>query len=128
MNKRILKNIDWSILICVLILTVIGLVALYSATINDDLHEFKKQCMWITISIPIMIAIVFIDYNIIARFSPYLYSLSIVLLVAVLFTPAVNGASSWFDIGFFAFQPAELAKVFVIIFLSTIESFLVNPN
>jgi len=103
-----------------LILTVIGLVALYSATINDDLHEFKKQCMWITISIPIMISIVFIDYNIIARFSPYLYGLSIVLLVAVLFTPAVNGASSWFDIGFFAFQPAELAKVFVIIFLSTI--------
>ena len=120
MNKRILKNIDWSILICVLILTVIGLVALYSATINDDLLEFKKQCMWIAISIPVMIAIIFIDYNIIARLSPYLYGLSIILLIAVLFTPAVNGASSWFDIGFFAFQPAELAKVFVIIFLSTV--------
>jgi len=120
MNKRILKNIDWSILIYVLILTVIGLMALYSATINDDLLEFKKQCMWIAISIPIMIAIVFIDYNIISRFSPYLYGLSIVLLIAVLFTPAINGASSWFNLGFFAFQPAELAKVFVIIFLSTV--------
>ena len=120
MNKRILKNIDWSILICVLILTVIGLVALYSATINDDLHEFKKQCTWISISIPVMIVILFIDYNIISRFSPYLYGLSIMLLIAVLFTPAINGASSWFNIGFFAFQPAELAKVFVIIFLSTV--------
>ena len=120
MNKRILKNIDWSILIYVLILTVIGLVALYSATINDDLIEFKKQCMWICISIPIIITILFIDYNIIARFSPYLYGLSIILLIAVLFTPAINGATSWFDIGFFAFQPAELAKVFVIIFLSTV--------
>ena len=120
MNKRILRNVDWSILICVLILVVIGLVALFSATINNDLNEFKKQCMWIIISIPIMMAILFIDYNIIARFSPYLYGLSIILLIAVLFTPAVNGASSWFDIGFFAFQPAELAKVFVIIFLSTV--------
>ena len=120
MNKRILKNIDWSILICVLILTVIGLVALYSATINDDLHEFKKQCTWISISIPVMIVILFIDYNIIARFSPYLYGVSIILLIGVLFTPTINGASSWFDIGFFAFQPAELAKVFVIIFLSTV--------
>jgi len=120
MNKRILKNIDWSILICVLILTVIGLVALYSATINDDLHEFKKQCIWILISIPVMIVILFIDYNIISRFSPYLYGISIILLIAVLFTPAVNGASSWFNIGFFAFQPAELAKIFVIIFLSTV--------
>ena len=120
MNKRILKNVDWSILICVFILSIIGLVALYSATINDDLHEFKKQCMWIAISIPIMMVILFIDYNIIARFSPYFYGLSIILLIAVLFTPAVNGASSWFDIGFFAFQPAELAKVFVIIFVSTV--------
>ena len=120
MNKRIIKNIDWSILIYVLILTVIGLVALYSATINDDLHEFKRQCIWIAISIPVMIVILFIDYNIIARFSPYLYGISIVLLIAVLFTTAVNGASSWFNIGFFAFQPAELAKVFVIIFLSIV--------
>ena len=120
MNKRILKNIDWSILICVFILVTIGLVALYSATINDNLQEFKKQCMWIAISIPIMTAMLFIDYNMIARFSPYLYGLSIILLVAVLFTPAINGASSWFNIGFLAFQPAEIAKVFVIIFLSTV--------
>ena len=120
MNKRILKNVDWSILICVLILTVIGLIALYSATINNDLNEFKKQCTWISISIPVMIVILFIDYNIIARFSPYLYGLSIILLIGVLFTPSINGASSWFNIGFFAFQPAELVKVFVIIFLSTV--------
>lgn len=120
MNKRILKNIDWSILIYVFILTFIGLVALYSATIDDGLLEFKKQCIWIAISIPVMIIILFIDYNIIARFSPYLYGISIILLIAVLFTTAVNGASSWFDIGFFAFQPAELAKVFIIVFLSTV--------
>lgn len=118
MNKRILKNADWSVLICVLILITIGLIALYSATINSELYEFKKQCIWILISIPIMVTVVFIDYNLIARFSPYLYGLSILLLIAVLFTGAINGATSWFDIGFFAFQPAELAKVFVVIFLS----------
>ena len=120
MNKRILKNTEWSILVCVFILVIIGLVALYSATIDDGLEEFKKQCIWVAISIPIMIGILFIDYNIIARFSPYLYGISIIMLIAVLFTGAVNGATSWFNIGFFAFQPAELAKVFVIIFLSTV--------
>ncbi len=120
MNKRILKNTDWSILICVLILTVIGLVALYSATIDTDLLEFKKQCIWILISIPIMIGVLFIDYSIFARISPYLYVISIILLIAVLFTSAVNGATSWFNIGFFAFQPAEIAKVFVILFLSSV--------
>ena len=120
MNKRILKNTEWSILICVLILVVIGLIALYSATINSDLYEFKKQCTWILISIPIMFAVIFIDYEIIARISPYLYGLCIILLIGVLFTSPINGATSWFDIGFFAFQPAEFAKVFIIVFLSYI--------
>ena len=115
MNKRILKNTEWSILICVLILSIIGLVALYSATINSELYEFKKQCIWIIISISIMVSIMFIDYDIIARISPYLYGIFIILLIAVLFTTAVNGATSWFNIGASAFQPAELAKVSSII-------------
>ena len=118
MNKRILKNTEWSILICVIILIIMGLIALYSATIDSELYEFKKQCIWVLISIPVLVATLFIDYNIIARFSPYFYGLSIILLIAVLFTSAINGATSWFDIGFFAFQPAEISKVFVIMFLS----------
>lgn len=118
MNKRIFKNTEWSILICVILLVIIGLVALYSATLNSDLDEFKKQIIWVLIGLPIMISLLFIDYSIIVRFSPYLYGISIILLIGVLFTPAVNGASSWFNIGFLAFQPAELAKVFVIMFLS----------
>jgi len=118
MNKRIFKNVEWSILICVLILVIIGLIALYSATISSELYEFKKQCIWILISIPIMIVIMSIDYEIIAKISPYLYGLSIIMLIAVLFTSPINGATSWFNIGFFAFQPAEFAKVFIIIFLS----------
>ncbi len=118
MNRKILKNAEWSILICVIILVIIGLIALYSATINSDLYEFKKQCIFVLISIPLLVLIIFIDYNVIAKFSVYFYVFSILLLIGVLFTPAINGASSWFNIGFFAFQPAELAKVFVILFLS----------
>ena len=118
MNKRNIKNTEWSILICVILLLIIGLVALYSASINSDLQAFKKQCIFVLISIPILIFVTYVDYSVISRFSPYLYGLSIILLIAVLFTASINGASSWFDIGFFAFQPAELAKVFVIMFLS----------
>ena len=119
MNKRNIKNTDWGILICVLLLVIMGLIALYSATYNSELYEFKKQCIYVLISIPIFILIVYLDYSIIAKFSTYLYGFSIILLIAVLFTSAINGASSWFNIGFFAFQPAELCKVFVILFLST---------
>ena len=120
MKKKAIKSTEWSILICVILLVIIGLIALYSATINSELYEFKKQCIYVLISIPILIFTIVIDYDIICRFSKYLYAVSVLLLIGVLFTPAINGASSWFNIGFFAFQPAEIAKVFVIIFLSTI--------
>lgn len=118
MNKRKLKNTEWAILICVLLLVIIGLIALYSASQETDLDAFKKQCIWILISIPIMCVAMVMDYNIIARFSWIFYGIFMLLLIVVLFTAAINGATSWFDMGFLSFQPGELAKIFVILFLS----------
>ena len=43
MNKKILRNIEWGILVCTILLMVIGLVALFSATQNSDYEELKKQ-------------------------------------------------------------------------------------
>lgn len=66
-----------------------------------------------------MIIVILIDYNTLAKISPIFYGIFIILLVAVLFTPPVNGATSWFEINStFKFQPSEFAKIFVIIFLS----------
>lgn len=122
MKRKILKNIEWSILICVILLVAIGLVALTSATKNSDYEELKKQIMWLTISIPILIVIIFIDYDILVKVSPILYGIILILLVGVLFTTAINGATSWFDIGPFSFQPAEFAKIIVILFLTWLIS------
>ena len=57
MNKRMLKNIEWGILICCVILLCIGIVALFSSTHDSDFEEFQKQILWALISIPIMIII-----------------------------------------------------------------------
>lgn len=119
MGKKILKNMDWGILLCIVILLAIGLVALFSATQSDDYEEFKKQIMWIAISLPMMIALIFIDYNTISKISPILYIIMIISLIAVLFTESINGATSWFNIGSISIQPAEFAKIVVIIALST---------
>ena len=118
MRKRELKNIEWSILIIAIILSVIGLIALFSATLETEHDEFYKQCIWLVISIIIMVIVMLIDYELLVKISPVLYGIFIVLLIGVLFTTPVNGASSWFDIGFFSFQPGEFAKVFVILFLA----------
>ncbi len=49
MNFSKLKNIEWKSIIYVVILLVIGLIALYSASTSTEFDEFKKQIMWIAI-------------------------------------------------------------------------------
>ncbi len=122
MKRKILKNIEWGILICTIILVVIGLVALTSATQNSDYEDLKKQIMWVCISIPIMIIILFIDYDFIAKISPILYGIIIALLIGVLFTEPINGATSWFNMGPVSLQPAEFAKVICILMLALLIS------
>ena len=118
MNTEKFKNVEWWILILSILLCVIGCVALYSTTQSDNFGDLKKQLIWIGISLFIMIAVTFIDYRILVKISPILYGLSIILLIVVLFTKSINGASSWFNIGAFSLQPAEFAKVAVILFLA----------
>lgn len=118
MRKREFKNIEWGLLIVATILSIIGLVALFSATQGTEYDEFKKQIIWFSISIIIMIITIFINYDLLVRISPILYGIFIILLIAVLFTKPVNGATSWFDIGTFSLQPSEFAKISTVLFLA----------
>ena len=118
MKKRILKNMEWSIVIWGIALSIIGLIALFSATSETNYNEFTKQIIWIITSIITMFIMMFVNYNVLVKASPVLYGISIILLILVLFTVPINGATSWFQIGDFAFQPSEFAKIAVILFLA----------
>ena len=123
MGKKLLKNTEWAILIVSVILAVIGLIALFSATQSTEHAEFRKQVQWIIISIPFLVLASIIDYNIIVRFSTLAYLVVIGLLIGVLFTEPISGASSWFKITeSLSFQPSEIGKVITILFLA----FLIN--
>lgn len=124
MNVRNFRKIEWWIPLCAIILCGIGLVALFSASYDSGLDEFKKQAMWMGISIGIMVVVMLIDYKILIKLSPILYGIAILSVIAVLFTKPISGARSWFVIGndLFSFQPAETAKVFVILFLAYVIS------
>lgn len=122
MRKRELKNMEWGLLIVAIILSIIGLVALFSATQETGYDEFKKQIIWFITSIIIMVIVMLINYEMLVKLSPIFYGIFIILLIGVLFTPAVNGATSWFNIGIFSFQPSEFAKIVVILFLAFIIS------
>ena len=119
MKNKIFKNMEWWILISSILLCIVGFVALYSATQSTDFEALKRQIIWFAISFVIMIVVAFINYETLAKFSPILYGISIILLIAVLFTDEVHGARSWFNIGSFSLQPAELAKIAVILFVAS---------
>ena len=121
MKKRFLRNVEWGILVCSIILLIMGLIALFSATQGSEYSEFKKQIVWFIFSVPIIVVVMLIDYNTIAKISPFFYVLFIILLIGVLFTEPVNGATSWYEITEnLKLQPSELAKIFVIMFVAIV--------
>lgn len=122
MRKRELKNMEWGMLIVAIILTIIGIIALFSATQETEYDEFKKQIIWFVVSIIMMVIVMLINYETLVKLSPIFYGIFIVLLIAVLFTEPINGATSWFNIGNFSFQPSEFAKIAVILFLAFVIS------
>ena len=122
MKKKLTKNLEWSILICTILLVIIGLFAIYSATESTDQEEFIKQLTWIGVSIPFVIIFTVIDYDTLSKISPILYVLILISLVAVLFTPAISGATSWFTFSTFSIQPSEFAKIIIILFLALVMS------
>ena len=117
MNKQFFKNLEWKVLICSLLLLAIGLFALYSATINKGLVDFTKQVRWFVVSIPFLLFFTLIDYNKILKYSGFFYLIFLGLLVGVLFTKPISGATSWYNLGEFSFQPSEIGKIFILMFI-----------
>ncbi|MDI6700563.1 MAG: FtsW/RodA/SpoVE family cell cycle protein [bacterium] len=113
----------------VVILLIFGLVMLTSATTflsyqnkyfkNNPYYFLTKQLIWIFLGIIVGIIFSNIDLRKIKE-DKYLFLmiLSIILLIAVLFTKPVNGARRWFRLFGISFQPSELAEVSMILYLS----------
>ena len=119
MGRKSLRNTEWSVLIVCVVLCIFGLVALFSATQSTNNDEFRKQAIFIVISIPFLIIASLMDYNFIVRFSTLFYLILIGLLIGVLFTEPISGARSWYRITeSLSFQPSEIGKVILVLFLA----------
>jgi cell division protein FtsW len=122
------REFDYWILITVLLLLALGVSMVYSASSYYALRRFSnreyfliKQLTWAGLGIVAMLVVSRLDYRRIAQFSPIMMLVSIVLLVLVL-VPGISAsdqeAKRWFNFGFASFQPSEMAKLSVILFLS----------
>jgi rod shape determining protein RodA len=81
-------------------------------------RNYGKQLLWITVGLVLAGVIQLIELKVYETFAPVFYGFMIFLLFAVLFTTPIKGATSWFSIGSFRFQPSEFAKVTTCMMLS----------
>ena len=83
---------------------------------------YGKQLIWIILGVIVVGLVQLIESKFYRTFALIFYGFAALLLVAVLFTKPINGATSWFDIGGFRFQPSEFAKVSTCIMLAAFLS------
>lgn len=118
-GRSVLKRIDWLTILFYLLLIGIGWINIYSSTYSGDNTSifdlgqiYGKQLLFIALSLASIIIILALDASFYERFSSLLYLVSLVLLLGLfLFGKTIAGATSWYDLGIFNFQPSEFAKV-----------------
>lgn len=117
---------DYTLLLIVVLLVVIGLVILYSTSayngqvkFHDSFYYLKKQAFATVLGIVLMLFVAGMDYHIWQRLAVFGYLAAVALSVAVmLFGREINGSKRWLALGPFSFQPSEFAKVALILFLA----------
>lgn len=118
-GKGVLRRVDWLTILLYILLVFIGWINIYSTTLGLDdtgILNFStlygKQLVFIFISVFVIIVVLSVESSFFERFSTIFYIGSMVLLLGLyLFGKTIAGATSWYDLGFFNFQPSELAKV-----------------
>ncbi|MBR4773748.1 MAG: rod shape-determining protein RodA [Bacteroidales bacterium] len=111
-------KIDWWTVAIWAILTVFGVLNIYSATYSGDLSSLfslksfgGKQLLWLAIATVAAILVLFAEPRFFSNGAYPIYAVVLLLLVATLFLAVtVNGGKSWIEIGGFRFQPSEFAK------------------
>ena len=126
-KEKKIEYYDYSLLAVIIILISFGLVMLYSTSaylaevqFHDDMYYFKRQGMFSIASIGVAVAVSRIDYHILEKLHGLLYLTAAGLMILVV-TPlgfASHGARRWLQLGPINFQPAEIAKIAVIVSLS----------
>lgn len=123
MNIKRLIEIDFTLLISILLLSIFGILFIYSSGLTSAgiqvSNEYIRQIIWVAVGFFLLIAIALIDYRRLYDLSGYLYlGILVILLYTKFFGRVVNGARSWIGIGSFGVQPSEFAKIFTILYLA----------
>lgn len=117
-NQSIGNNIDWLTLLLYIMLVIGGWITIYSASLPieetslfDVTQIYGRQMLFIVLSIPLILALLFTDAKVFEKLCFVFYGLGIVLLLGLfVFGVTKKGQTNWYQFGGFGFQPSEFVK------------------
>ncbi len=112
-GPRLLRSLDLTTVVVALLLAAIGVLAIASATMDQEGREnlWWWQVIWLALALLACLVVVTVDYHGWAAFALVLHGLALVLLIVVLLAGReVGGNRSWLAVGSVSVQPSELAK------------------
>ncbi len=114
-----IKNLDYILLISVILLSVLSVFVMYSTDGGEILFHTKNHFVKLAVFFPLMIFIAFFNIKFWHNFSYLIYFIVILLLIYVsIFGIKSSGSQRWMDLYLFVLQPSELMKVAIIMCLA----------
>ena len=112
-KKYHLKDYNFTLIVTILLLSVIGVLAVGSALPSAQ----NKQIIGIVLGLCAMVGLSLVDYNWMLNFHWFIYGLNLVLLLWVEFFGAeYNNAKRWIDLKVITLQPSDFTKIFMVLF------------
>jgi rod shape determining protein RodA len=114
-----LKRIDFLLLIPAILLSSLGLLLIFSTSYESDPSFFLRQAIYVTISVSGFLVISRFNFQSIIHISPYVYILSLLILVVTLILgQEVRGSTRWIDLAFITIQGSEVIKPILVLTLA----------
>jgi len=120
---KIVRSIDWFILLAVTILMAIGILFIYSSGVTSSgelvSSEYIRQIIWAISGIVLILMATLLEPKRLPDYTPIIYVCTASMLIYTrFFGKVVNGARSWLGIGDFGIQPSEFMKIAAMLFLA----------
>jgi len=122
-DRRLVANIEWPLLLVTLALVSCGLMTILSATYQESQplsSIFVKQSVWAVAGLACMLVTMFFDYRLLHRYGYVIYAIAVGTLIVVHFAGIQGGgARRWIGVGPVSLQPSEFMKIALVVVLAT---------
>ena len=130
-NQNVGNRLDWITVLLYIALVSLGWMTIYSASlpieetpILDLSQTYGRQLLFIALSIPLILVILFTDAKIFERLSFVFYAIGLLLLLGLfVFGVTKKGQTNWYQFGGFGFQPSEFVKISTALLLAKFISY-----